>query len=230
MSLWNRGGGPKDKASYAALRRKMVETQIIRRGVKDPLVLSAMRSVPRHEFVSEDQRSHAYEDRPLPIGEDQTISQPYIVALMSELLELKGTEKVLEVGTGSGYQAAVLAEIVQEVFTVEILKTLMEEAQECLKYLYYKNIHVRHGDAYQGWPEEAPFDGIIVTAASKKVPEPLLDQLVTGGRLVMPIGDFYQELVVITNQEGIKKRRVIPVRFVPMTGRIETEDADERED
>jgi protein-L-isoaspartate(D-aspartate) O-methyltransferase len=208
----------------------MVETQIIRRGVKDPLVLSAMRSVPRHEFVSEDQRSHAYEDRPLPIGEDQTISQPYIVALMSELLELKGTEKVLEVGTGSGYQAAVLAEIVQEVFTVEILKTLMEEAQERLKYLYYKNIHVRHGDAYQGWPEEAPFGGIIVTAASKKIPEPLLDQLVTGGRLVMPIGDFYQELVVVTNQEGIKKRRVIPVRFVPMTGRIETEDADERED
>ena len=230
MSLWNRGGGLKDKASYAALRRKMVEIQIVRRGVKDPLVLSAMRSVPRHEFVSEDQRSHAYEDRPLPIGEEQTISQPYIVALMSELLELKGTEKVLEVGTGSGYQAAVLAEIVQDVFTVEILKPLAEKAQERLKLLYYKNVHVRHGDAYQGWPEEAPFDGIIVTAASRKIPDPLLEQLVTGGRLVMPIGDFYQELVVVTNQDGIKKRRVIPVRFVPMTGKIEAEAPDDSED
>ena len=230
MTLWKKGGGGEDPTDYAAQRIRMVERQIARRGVRDPLVLSAMRSVPRHEFVSEDQRNHAYEDRPLPIGEEQTISQPYIVALMTELLRPKGMEKVLEVGTGSGYQAAVLAEIVRDVFTVEILKPLMEEARERLERLCYKNVHVRHGDAYLGWPEEAPFDGIIVTAASKKIPDPLLDQLVPGGRLVMPIGDFYQELVVITNEDGVKKRRVIPVRFVPMTGRVEADDRNDREE
>jgi protein-L-isoaspartate(D-aspartate) O-methyltransferase len=229
MSLWKKDGGVKDKTSYAALRRKMVEKQIIKRSVKDPLVLSAMRSVPRHEFVPESQRRQAYEDHPLPIGEDQTISQPYIVALMTELLGLKGSERVLEVGTGSGYQAAVLAEIVQEVYTIEILESLMESARERFKRLCYNNIHVKHGDAYAGWPDEAPFDGIIVTAASTKIPEPLVDQLVLGGRLVIPVGDFHQELVVITNKEGVEEKRVIPVRFVPMTGQIQKiEDIDKK--
>jgi len=208
----------------------MVEMQIVRRGVRAPLVLSAMRSVPRHEFVPESQKGHAYEDRPLPIGGDQTISQPYIVALMTELLELRGTERVLEVGTGSGYQAAVLAEIVQEVYTIEILKSLMEGAQEQFGRLYYKNIHIRHGDAYLGWPEEAPFDGIIVTAASKKIPQPLVDQLTIGGKLVMPVGDFYQELVVITKKDDMERKRVIPVRFVPMTGQVEAEGDDKSEE
>ncbi len=230
MSLWKKEGGAKDKTSYAALRRKMVDKQIVKRGVKDPLVLSAMRSVPRHEFVPESQQRQAYEDHPLPIGEDQTISQPYIVALMTELLGLKGAERVLEVGTGSGYQAAVLAEIVQEVYTIEILESLMEGAKGQFRRLYYKNIHVKHGDAYAGWLEEAPFDGIIVTAASKKIPKPLVDQLVSGGRLVMPVGDFHQELVVLTNKEGVEKKRVIPVRFVPMTGQIQrNEDIDDNE-
>jgi protein-L-isoaspartate(D-aspartate) O-methyltransferase len=199
----------------------MVDEQIERRGVKDQKVLSAMRSVPRHEFVPADQVRHAYEDRPLPIGENQTISQPYIVALMTELLDLEGVEKVLEVGTGSGYQAAVLAEIVPEVYTIEILKTLLDEARQRFVRLCYRNIHTRNADAYNGWPEEAPFDRIVVTAASKKVPEPLTMQLIEGGRLVMPVGKFYQELIVLEKRDGLERRRVISVRFVPMTGLAE---------
>jgi len=229
MSIWHKEKGEADQQSYAVLRRQMVETQIFRRGVRDPLVLSAMRSVPRHEFVPEGEREHAYEDRPLPIGEEQTISQPYIVALMTELLELKGPERVLEIGTGSGYQTAVLAEIVQEVYSIEILKPLLEETQERLKRLYYRNTHIRHGDGYEGWPEEAPFDGIIVTAASQRVPDPLQNQLVEGGRLVIPIGKFYQELVVVKKTDGLEKRRVIPVRFVPMTGQVEAEEENDIE-
>jgi protein-L-isoaspartate(D-aspartate) O-methyltransferase len=228
MIRWTKGGESKEKTSYAMLRRKMVEEQIVRRGVKNIAVLSAMRSVPRHEFVPEEFRLSAYEDRPLPIGEDQTISQPYIVALMTELLELKGEEKILEVGTGSGYQAAILAEIVPEVYTIEILKKTADSAKERFKRLFYRNIHVRLGDAYLGWPEKAPFDAIIVTAAPKSVPEPLVEQLVDGGRLVVPMGDFYQELMVITKKNGLDERRVLPVRFVPMTGQVETEKKEEK--
>ncbi len=218
------------RTRYSRLRADMVMTQIVRRNVTDELVLAAMRSVPRHEFVPGDQVGRAYEDQPLPIGEGQTISQPYIVALMTRLLELKGPEKILEVGTGSGYQAAVLAEIVSEVYTIEILKPLMERAVERFERLFYRNINVRHGDAYRGWSEEAPFDGIIVTAASKRIPEPLLDQLARGGRLVIPVGESHQELMVVTREDGLKERKVIPVRFVPMTGEVESEVRNESEE
>jgi protein-L-isoaspartate(D-aspartate) O-methyltransferase len=206
----------------AAHRDRMVETQIVSRGVKDPLVLAAMRKVPRHLFVPEEFRVHAYADGPLPIGEGQTISQPYIVAIMTELLELKGGEKVLEIGTGSGYQAAVLAEIAGEVYTIEIVKTLAERAEAQLTRLGYKNVHVTAGDGYRGWPAHAPFDGIIVTAAPDHVPKPLKDQLKVGARLVIPVGKYFQELLVVERTtKGYKERNVIPVRFVPMTGEAE---------
>jgi protein-L-isoaspartate(D-aspartate) O-methyltransferase len=223
--ILRRGKGKDDgEEGFASRRKRMVETQIVRRGVRDPLVLSAMRSVPRHEFVPEEERAHAYEDRPLPIGEEQTISQPYIVALMTELLELRGVERVLEIGTGSGYQAAVLAEIVQEVYTIEILEPLMRQARAHFERLFYKSIHVRHDDGWTGWPEAAPFDGIIVTAAPVRIPEPLVEQLVDGGKMVVPTGRHHQDLMVVTRggEAGeIRERRVIPVRFVPMTGRAE---------
>jgi len=200
----------------------MVMQQIETRGVMDPAVLGAMRTVPRHEFVPEDYREAAYNDSPLPIGESQTISQPYIVALMSELLEVKKGDKVLEIGTGSGYQAAVLAEMGVEVFTVEIRQRLCERAAATLGDLGYDNAHVRCGDGYGGWPEEAPFAGIIVTAAPERIPEPLVDQLAEGARMVIPLGAFYQQLMVIKKtEEGVDERSVIPVRFVPMTGEIE---------
>ena len=203
-------------------REAMVVSQIKSRGVRDSLVLQAMREVPRHLFVFENLRNVAYTDGPLPIGEGQTISQPYIVALMTELLELKGEEKVLEIGTGSGYQAAILAEIASEVYTIEIIKTLADRAESTLKSMNYKNITVRCGDGYQGWEKEAPFDGIMVTAAPDHIPQPLVDQLKTGAKLVIPVGDLFQELLVVTKTEkGIKKQGVIPVRFVPMTGEAE---------
>jgi protein-L-isoaspartate(D-aspartate) O-methyltransferase len=207
---------------YTEKREKMVETQIETRGVKDKLVLAAMRKVPRHLFVAEDLRDIAYTDGPLPIGEEQTISQPYIVALMTELLGLKGGERVLEIGTGSGYQAAILAEIAKEVYTIEIICPLAEKAEKRLKEMGYKNITVRCADGYQGWKEHAPFDGVIVTAAPDHIPQPLVDQLKIGGRLVIPVGDLFQELMVVTKTEkGIKKENIIPVRFVPMTGEAE---------
>lgn len=207
------------KDEFSVLREKMVADQIVMRGVKYELVLSAMRKVPRQEFVPEKMKKYAYEDTPLEIGEDQTISQPYIVALMTELLGLKGGEKVLEIGTGSGYQAAILAEIVKEVYTIEIIKSLADSAEERLKRLGYKNITVKWGDGYQGWKEHAPFDGIIVTAAPDHIPQPLIDQLKIGGRLVIPVGSGIQELKLITKTEkGIIEKNIIPVRFVPMTG------------
>jgi protein-L-isoaspartate(D-aspartate) O-methyltransferase len=206
----------------AAYRDRMVETQIVSRGVKNPLVLNVMRKGPRHLFVPEELRAHAYDDGPLPIGEGQTISQPYIVALMTELLELKRGEKVLEIGTGSGYQAAVLAEIAGEVYTVEIVETLAHRAEAQLTRLGYKNIRVKAGDGYRGWPEHAPFDGIIVTAAPDHVPQPLKEQLKVGAKLVIPVGKYFQELLVIERkQKRYEERNVIPVRFVPMTGEAE---------
>ncbi|HEX7401820.1 MAG TPA: protein-L-isoaspartate(D-aspartate) O-methyltransferase [candidate division Zixibacteria bacterium] len=207
---------------YAEERERMVGQQIEARGVKDKLVLAAMRKIPRHLFVPRNWRDQAYTDGPLPIGEGQTISQPYIVGLMTELLNLKGGEKILEIGTGSGYQAAVLAEIAKEVYTIEIICPLAQRAESTLKELEYDNVIVRCGDGYQGWKEHAPFDGVIVTAAPDHIPQPLVDQLKVGGRLVIPVGDVFQELMVVTKTEtGTKKMNVIPVRFVPMTGEAE---------
>ena len=208
--------------SYARLREEMVQTQIEARGVKDARVLAAMRKVPRHLFIPPIYREHAYGDHPVSIGEDQTISQPYIVALMTELMELKGGEVVLEVGTGSGYQAAILAEIAKEVYTIEIIKSLGKSAETRLKQMGYSNIHVRIGDGYKGWPEVAPFDAIVVTAAPPSVPPPLIAQLKAGGRLVIPVGDFFQVLkVIVKTKTGSSERDVIPVRFVPMTGEVQ---------
>jgi protein-L-isoaspartate(D-aspartate) O-methyltransferase len=226
MEPKNKEAGMKEQQSpedvYAENRERMVETQIESRGVKDRLVLEAMREVPRHLFVPGGLRDQAYTDGPLPIGEGQTISQPYIVALMTELLGLKGGERVLEIGTGSGYQAAVLAEIVDEVYSIEIICSLAESAETRLKEMGYRNITVRCADGYQGWKEHAPFDGVMVTAAPDHIPQPLVDQLKVGGRLVIPVGDVFQELMVITKTEtGTKKMNVIPVRFVPMTGEAE---------
>jgi len=217
-----RGSGEGDGADYEALRQRMVAEQIESRGVRDSLVLEAMRRVPRHLFVPREMVKWAYSDEPLPIGKDQTISQPYIVALMTELLSLAGEKKVLEVGTGSGYQAAVLASIVDSVFTMEIIEDLAENARERLGALGYANVFVKAGDAYYGWPEHAPFDGIIVTAAAPKIPAPLLEQLAEGGKLVIPLGKGEQELLVVERRDGrLHRKRVIPVRFVPMTGKVQ---------
>ena len=195
----------------------MVVHQIHARGIRDSLVLRTMRETPRHLFVPEYLERNAYIDRPLPIGEEQTISQPYIVALMTELLRLTGKEKVLEIGTGSGYQAAVLSPLVKEVYTIEIVESLAESAKERLINLGYDNVIVKWGDGYKGWPEHAPFDCVIVTAAPEYVPKALVEQLKIGGRLVIPVGSFYQELKVITKaKDGIKEESIIPVRFVPM--------------
>jgi protein-L-isoaspartate(D-aspartate) O-methyltransferase len=209
---------------FEKLRLAMVEKQIEARGVKDARVLEAMRKVRRHRFVPPDLEGRAYDDNPLPIGWDQTISQPYIVAVMTELLGLRPGEKVLEVGSGSGYQAAILAELAGEVFSIEIVPGLAEAAAGHLLAEGYDRVQVRVGDGYRGWPEEAPFQGIIVTAAPDHVPQPLVDQLAEGGRLVIPVGDVYQELLVLTKEGGaIRRRSVIPVRFVPMTGEAERE-------
>lgn len=200
--------------------RDMVRLQIEGRGIRDVRVLQAMLRVERHQFVPFALKELAYSDRPLPIGEGQTISQPYIVALMTELLKLRGDEKILEVGTGSGYQAAVLAEIAREVYTIEILPSLALSAKKRLKELGYQNVFVQEGDGYLGWPAKAPFDGIIVTAAPEDIPKPLLDQLEMGGRMVIPVGEFPDQVLYLVRKtkEGIKKEEIIPVRFVPMTG------------
>ncbi len=207
----------------AARRARMVETQILARGVRDPRVLAAMREVPRHLFVEPSVRDQAYEDHPLPIGHNQTVSQPYIVALMTELLELAPKEKVLEIGTGSGYQSAVLGKLAAQVYTIEILPDLASAAAERLKKLGYDNVAVKEGDGYRGWPEKAPFDGIIVTAAPERIPQPLIDQLAPGGRMVIPVGGFFQELKVFSKDANgkIAEKDILPVRFVPMTGEVE---------
>jgi protein-L-isoaspartate(D-aspartate) O-methyltransferase len=201
-------------------RRRMIEEQIRRRGVTDPAVLSAIEKVPRHLFVPEDERDGSYADQPLPIGNGQTISQPYVVALMTSLLKLEPGSRVLEIGTGSGYQAAVLAQLAAEVYSIEIVAPLAERARATLAGLGYENVHVRVGDGFQGWPAKAPFDAIIVTAAPPRVPEPLLRQLKAGGKLVVPVGELYQDLVVYTKRKdgGFDRKEILPVRFVPMTG------------
>lgn len=211
-------GAPASDA-FAEARREMVEEQVAARGIRDPRVLAAMAAVPRHELVPGSERDRAYRDRPLPIGHAQTISQPYIVALMTQLLELDGTERVLEIGTGSGYQTAVLAETAREVYSIEIVPELAVRARGDLERLGYGAVHLRTGDGYRGWPEKAPFDAIVVTAAPDHVPEALVEQLAVGGRLVVPVGRFYQELVVIKREpDGIVRESGIGVRFVPMTG------------
>ena len=205
----------------ARAREHMVLTQIAARGIHDPRVIAAMRKVPRHRFVPPELRGAAYADAPLPIGSGQTISQPYIVALMTESLGLKGGGKVLEIGTGSGYQAAVLAGIVDTVYTIEILSELAERARAILDTLGYRNVRVRAGDGYFGWPEKAPFDGVIVTAAAPRIPEPLIAQLKVGGRIVIPIGDDYQDLEIYEKTgAGLKLLSTVPVRFVPMKGKV----------
>jgi len=195
----------------------MVTYQLISRGIADQNVLRVMQNTPRHLFVPENLRQEAYRDGPLPIGEGQTISQPFIVAIMTELLKLKGHEKVLEIGTGSGYQAAVLAQLVDTCYTIELVEPLAKQASTLLKQLGYTNIIAKCGDGYKGWPKHAPFDRIIITAAPVEIPETLVGQLKPDGIMVLPVGKFYQELIVVTKtKRGINKESIIPVRFVPM--------------
>ena len=207
-------------ADYAAQRERMVKEQIVMRGVVEERVLAAMRKVPREEFVPAEFRAESYTDRPLPIGYDQTISQPFIVAFMTERLDPKPTDRVLEIGTGSGYQAAVLSVLVAEVYTIEIVEPLARRAEGDLQRLGYRKVKVRAGDGYQGWPEAAPFDAIIVTCAPDHVPQTLVDQLKDGGRMIVPVGrENDQELYLLQKRgQKVEQRAVLPVRFVPMTG------------
>jgi protein-L-isoaspartate(D-aspartate) O-methyltransferase len=207
--------------NFKKARERMVQTQVMTRGVHDERVLEAMRKVPRHLFVDEALRDQAYSDHPLPIAENQTISQPYIVGLMTESLELKGTEKVLEIGTGSGYQSAVLAELADRVFSIERHPELGYRANSILRSLGYDNVIIRVGDGSLGWPDDAPFDGIIVTAGTPMIPQPLIDQLVMGGRLIVPVGDrTAQDLILVERgREGIKKTNLGGVRFVNLVGK-----------
>lgn len=214
-------GAISDESAQARARDSMVVTQIIARGVRDARTLQAMRDVPRHLFVPPALLKQSYEDHPLPIGHGQTISQPYIVAFMTEALGLKGGETVLEVGAGSGYQSAVLSRIAARVFGIEIVEPLAREARERMVALGYGNVEIRAGDGYAGWPEHAPFDAILVAAAAPCVPEPLKRQLKDGGRLILPVGDHVQELRIVTRRgESFEERSVLAVQFVPMTGEI----------
>ncbi len=216
---------PQTESRCSADRQRMVVRDIEARGVKDSKVLAAMRKVPRHEFVPMANRFEAYADHPLAIGYNQTISQPFIVALMTELLDLDGTEKVLEIGTGSGYQAAVLREICAQVYSIEIVEPLGKQAIETLNRTGYDDIHIRIGDGYEGWPEAAPFQAIILTAAPLNIPKPLLDQLDIGGVLVAPVGDYFQNLIVVKRtKDGLEQKKHIGVRFVPMTGKAQKDD------
>jgi len=214
------GQKPTSISDFAAQRQRMVQQQLVARSIKDERVLAAMAKVPREEFVPADSRAATYEDGPLPIGYDQTISQPYIVAFMTEQLRLSPTDRVLEIGTGSGYQAAILAELAGEVYTIEIVAPLAQSAEAALQRLGYKNVHVKVGDGYKGWPENAPFDAIIVTCAPDKVPQLLTDQLKESGRMIIPVGDrFAQQLYLLEKKNGqLKESVTLPVRFVPMSG------------
>ena len=207
-------------ADFGAERDRMVKEQIVMRGVVEERVLGAMRKVPREEFVPAEFRAESYTDRPLPIGYDQTISQPFIVAFMTEELRPRPTDRVLEIGTGSGYQAAILAELVADVYSIEIIEPLAKNAEATLQRLGYKNVHVKAGDGYKGWPEHAPFDSIIVTCAPERVPQPLIDQLKEGGCMIIPVGaKFAQELYLLEKKNGrLEQSAVLPVRFVPMAG------------
>jgi protein-L-isoaspartate(D-aspartate) O-methyltransferase len=211
-----------EEANYAQERNHMVNSQLIPRGLADSRVLAAMRKVPRHRFVPPHLWDQAYNDYPLPIGEDQTISQPYIVALMTEILEPREGDRVLEIGTGSGYQAAILAELVAQVFTMDRMGPLASRALEVLEKLGYQNIQARVGDGTLGWPEEAPFDGIIVTAAAPQVPRPLTEQLALGGRLVIPVGDRYSQTLtcIRKTKDGLKFEYHGGCRFVPLIGKF----------
>lgn len=202
-----------------AERERMVAEQLAARGIRDVRVLAAMRKVPRHRFVPASEEQRAYEDRPLPIGHGQTISQPFVVAFMSQALALSGSERVLDVGTGSGYQAAILGELARKVWSLEIVAPLAASAGERLRALGHENVHVRCGDGYQGWSEHAPFDAILVAAAPDHVPQPLVDQLALGGRMILPVGKGEQDLVLLRRTPtGLVREEVLPVRFVPMTG------------
>jgi protein-L-isoaspartate(D-aspartate) O-methyltransferase len=210
-------------AEFATHRQRMVEQQLKPRGIKDERVLAAMAKVPREEFIPVDARADAYEDGALPIGYDQTISQPYVVAFMTEQLRPKQSDRVLEIGSGSGYQAAILGELVAEVYTIEIVEPLAKSAEATLQRLDYNNVHIKMGDGYKGWPEEAPFDAIIVTCAPEKVPQPLVDQLKDGGRMVIPVGErFAQQLYLLEKKNGqLKESVTLPVRFVPMLREVQ---------
>lgn len=215
---------PLSDEDFAARRESMVKRQVEDRGIRDRRVLDAMRRVPRHEFVPEEFRESAYEDRPLGIGYGQTISQPYIVAFMSEQLAPKPGDRILEVGTGSGYQAAVLSKLVTDVYSIEIVPELAQRSAEVLKKLGIANVHTKAGDGYQGWSEHAPFDGIIVTCAPDHIPNPLIRQLKEGGKLIIPVGDLGdQALYLLEKRQGnIERKAILPVRFVPMTGKAQS--------
>ena len=212
-------GSGQQRADWELLRAEMVATQIRARGITNEAVLTAMRKVPRHLFVPPAVRPRAYDDSPLPIGHSQTISQPFIVAYMTEALELTRTDRVLEIGTGSGYQAAVIAELVDDVYTIDIVAPLARSAELTLQQLGYRNVRVRHGNGYLGWPEAAPFDKIIVTAAPREVPQAIIAQLAVGGLLIAPVGRDTQVLTLVRRtQSGLVTRTTLPVRFVPMVG------------
>jgi protein-L-isoaspartate(D-aspartate) O-methyltransferase len=205
---------------FSADRRRMVDDQLRARDIRDPRVLDAMTRVPRHLFVPENVRAGAYADHPLPIGHGQTISQPYIVGFMTEALEVRSDQKILEIGTGSGYQAAVLGELARDVYTIEIVEPLAERARTTLASLGYKNVHVRAGNGYAGWPEQAPFDRVMVTAAPEEVPPALIEQLKMGGVMAIPVGAVTQELRIMRRTaSGMETLKTLPVRFVPMTGK-----------
>ena len=208
-----------EEMDFTRLWEAMVNRQIIDRGVNDPDVIKAMREVPRHLFVPRKNRAFSYSDHPLPIGEGQTISQPYIVAFMTEALKLRPGERVLEIGTGSGYQAAILAELIDEVYSIEIIEALGKKARETLEKLGYKNVHIKIGDGHKGWPQKAPFDAIIVTCAPEQIPRPLVEQLKEGGRMIIPVGrkGAVQKLVRAVKKGGrLQTQEVMLVRFVPM--------------
>ncbi len=214
---------PQSEAEYAARRNRMIETQLQRRGIQNERVLAAMRDVPRHLFVPEIFRRMAYDDSPVPIGYEQTISQPFIVAYMLQYLKLSGSEKVLEIGAGSGYQTALLSHLCRKVYAIEIIQELAAQAVKMMDALEMRNAKIRCTDGYLGWPEAAPFDRIIVSAAPGHIPQKLLDQLRSGGRMILPLGDFDQRLLVVHKSKTGKvyRRKLVPVKFVPMTGLAE---------